>query len=32
MNASLTEDGMYMIGVLDFEAGAAGYTLTLTKN
>ncbi|MAT98745.1 MAG: hypothetical protein CL608_16505 [Anaerolineaceae bacterium] len=32
MNVSLTENGMYMIGVLDFEAGAAGYTLTLTKN
>lgn len=31
-NVSLTEDGMFIIGVLDFEAGAAGYTLTLTKN
>jgi len=31
-NASLTENGMYMIGVLDFEAEASGYSLTLTKN
>ncbi len=31
-NTSLTENGMYIIGVLDFEAGAAGYTLKLTKN
>lgn len=31
-NESLKENGMYMIGVLDFEAGASGYTLTLTKN
>lgn len=32
MNASLSENGMYMIGVLDFEAGASGYSLTLTRN
>ena len=32
MNTRLEENGMYIIGVLDFEAGASGYSLTLTKN
>ncbi len=32
VNATLTERGLHIIGVLDFDAGAAGYTLTLTKN
>ena len=31
-NVSLPESGMFVIGVLDFEAGAAGYSLTLSKN
>lgn len=31
-NVSLTQRGLHIIGVLDFDAGAAGYTLTLTKN
>lgn len=32
MNAILDEDGMYIIGVLNLEADAAGYMLTLDKN
>ena len=32
MNVNLEEDGMYIIGILDFEAGPNGYSLTLTKN
>lgn len=31
-NVSLTQRGLHIIGVLDFDAGASGYTLTLTKN
>ncbi|WP_420642285.1 hypothetical protein [Candidatus Leptofilum sp.] len=31
-NIVLEEDGMYIIGVLDFEAGEADYSLTLTQN
>ncbi|WP_420627794.1 hypothetical protein [Candidatus Leptofilum sp.] len=31
-NIVLEEDGMYLIGVLDFEAGEAAYSLTLTEN
>ncbi|GJM42023.1 MAG: hypothetical protein DHS20C20_23050 [Ardenticatenaceae bacterium] len=31
-NIVLEEDGMYIIGVLDFEAGDADYSLSLTKN
>jgi hypothetical protein len=31
-NITLTEDGMHIIGVLDFEAGAASYSLTLRRN
>ena len=31
-NVMLTERGLHIIGVLDFDAGAAGYSLTLTKN
>ena len=32
MNVNLAENGMYIIGVLDFEAGASGYSLNLIKN
>jgi hypothetical protein len=32
LNTRLMEDSMFIIGVLDFEAGAAGYSLTLTRN
>ena len=32
LNVDLEAGGMYMIGVLDFEAGMSGYALTLTKN
>lgn len=31
-NVVLQETGMYIIGVLDFDAGEAAYSLTLTKN
>lgn len=31
-NLALTEDSMYLIGILDFDASAASYSLTLTKN
>lgn len=31
-NASLTENGMFIVGVLDFDAGAASYSLSLMKN
>ncbi|MCA9918168.1 MAG: hypothetical protein KC445_09455 [Anaerolineales bacterium] len=31
-NVDLSADGFYLIGVLDFEAGAADYSLQLTKN
>lgn len=30
-NLILPEDGMYMIGILDLDAGAASYSLTLNK-
>ncbi|MBK8906014.1 MAG: hypothetical protein IPM53_32850 [Anaerolineaceae bacterium] len=31
-NVTLTQRGLHLIGVLDFDAAASGYTLTLTKN
>jgi hypothetical protein len=31
-NVMLEEDGMYIIGVINLDAGAAGYSLTLNKN
>ncbi len=31
-NITLAENSMYLIGVLDFEAGASGYSLNLTRN
>jgi hypothetical protein len=32
LNVDLEADGMYIIGILDFEAGTAEYALTLSKN
>jgi hypothetical protein len=32
LNVNLEADGMYIIGVLDFQVGTPEYTLTLTKN
>ena len=32
LNVDLTADGMYIIGILDFDAGTSEYTLTLNKN
>lgn len=31
-NVTLTQRGLHIIGVLDFDAGASSYSLTLTKN
>lgn len=31
-NVALTEDGMYLIGILDFEAGEADYSISLRPN
>ncbi|MCB8927295.1 MAG: hypothetical protein H6652_16890 [Ardenticatenaceae bacterium] len=31
-NVTLTEDSMYLIGILDFDAGETGYSLTLNRN
>lgn len=32
LNVNLETNGMYLIGILDFDAGKAEYALTLTKN
>ncbi|MBK7894747.1 MAG: hypothetical protein IPJ90_07660 [Anaerolineaceae bacterium] len=31
-NITLTDDGMYVVGILDFESQKAGYSITITKN
>ena len=31
-NVTLTESGMYLIGILDFEAGEATYSISLRRN
>ncbi|MEZ4593038.1 MAG: hypothetical protein R3D55_18130 [Chloroflexota bacterium] len=31
-NVTLADDGMYVVGILDFESQKAGYSITITKN